>query len=302
MLETGLDAARPGVTMAPADIATRQAAIWRGLAADVVQVTRLERFEYGLRVPSDRPPLHLLIASEQAERRNGETLVEGLPRSTRHEFGRKLTFVPARHEFHGWQEPLALTRVTYFYVDPSGPLIDPELRFSEIEFQPRLFFEDADLWETALKLKTQVERPSPSSRLYAEALSVVLAHELVRLNNGITPTTTPVRGGLASRQQRLVAEYIQAHLAEQISLAALAEIAQLSPFHFSRAFKQSFGLPPHRYLKNRRIEHAKMLLAKPTLSVTDIALDVGFSETSSFTAAFRKLTGRTPSDYRRSLA
>jgi AraC family transcriptional regulator len=76
---------------------------------------------------------------------------------------------------------------------------------------------------------------------------------------------------------------------------------QLSPYHFSRAFKQSFGMPPHRYLTSRRIERAKSLLAERKLSVTEIGLDIGFSETSAFTSAFRKVTGETPTNYRRSL-
>jgi AraC family transcriptional regulator len=63
-----------------------------------------------------------------------------------------------------------------------------------------------------------------------------------------------------------------------------------------------FGLPPHRYHTSRRIERAKALLAKPVFSVTDIGLTLGFSETSSFTAAFRKATGLTPTAYHRSLA
>jgi AraC family transcriptional regulator len=58
----------------------------------------------------------------------------------------------------------------------------------------------------------------------------------------------------------------------------------------------------HRYLTSRRIERAKSLLAESKLSVTEIGLDVGFSETSSFTSAYRKVTGETPSDYRRSWA
>lgn len=194
-----------------------------------------------------------------------------------------------------------LTRVIYFYVDPSGPLLDPELRFDEIEFEPHLFFDDPGLWHTALKLKSQVELGGSANRLYAEALSVVLAHELVRVNNGIAPAEPMRRGGLAGWQKTRVIQYIEENLAEPISLARLADLARLSPFHFSRAFKQSFGLPPHRYHTSHRIELAKALLAEPALSVTDIALRIGYSETSSFTAVFHKLTGRTPTDYRRSL-
>jgi AraC family transcriptional regulator len=82
----------------------------------------------------------------------------------------------------------------------------------------------------------------------------------------------------------------------------LAELVHLSPYHFSRVFKQSFSMPPHRYLTNRRIERAKSLLAARKLSVTEIGLNLGFSETSSFTSAFRKVTGETPTDYRRRVA
>ena len=96
--------------------------------------------------------------------------------------------------------------------------------------------------------------------------------------------------------------YIEEHLAEQIPLATLARLVRLSPYHFCRAFKQSFGLPPHRYHNQRRIDQAKLLLAKPAPSVTDIGLTLGYGDTSSFTAAFRRTTGVTPTAYHRSVA
>jgi methylphosphotriester-DNA--protein-cysteine methyltransferase len=74
-----------------------------------------------------------------------------------------------------------------------------------------------------------------------------------------------------------------------------------SVYHFCRAFKTSFGVPPHRYHNIGRIEHAKSLLAKTACSVTEIGLMIGYSETSSFTAAFRRMTGSTPTAYRRSV-
>ena len=111
-----------------------------------------------------------------------------------------------------------------------------------------------------------------------------------------------MRGGLAAWQQRRVADYIEQHLAEQIPLATLAQLARLSSYYFCRTFKQSFGVSPHRYHNNRRIELAKTLLAAPDASVTDVGLTLGFSETSSFTSTFRKTTGLTPTAYRRSPA
>src|SRR4030088_1124111 len=284
------------VDISPPEIVKRHSKAWSGLYVETVQVTRHTPFEYGFRAPC-----HLLIAAELAERYDGETFVEGLPRSTLREFTHKLTFVPAGHDFRGWQRPRALTRTTYFYIDPSGPLADPALRFSEIEFKPRLFFYDRDLWETALKLKSLVENPGSMQRQYAEALGVVLTHELVRINGDTAPRGTVSRGGLACWQQKRVAAYIEEHVADDITLATLAERARLSPYHFSRSFKRSFGMPPHKYHATRRIQRAKQLLANRELSVTAIALDLGFSETSPFTAAFHRLPGQTPSRYRRNL-
>jgi AraC family transcriptional regulator len=112
----------------------------------------------------------------------------------------------------------------------------------------------------------------------------------------------PARGGLPVRQQRRVAEFIEEHLAEEISLTALAEVVDLSLYHFARAFTQSFGAPPRRYHMARRMDLARRLLRTPSLSVTQIGSRIGFREASSFTRAFRKLTGLTPTEYRRQQA
>jgi AraC family transcriptional regulator len=293
-LATSTDA--PVVNISPPSIARHQTATWDGTEVELVQIVRHEPFDYEFQ--SSR---HLLTATERAARYDGETAVDGLPTSRLRDFSRKMTFIPAGHRFYGWQKPRALTRVTFLYIDPRSALFGPELRFAETEFKPRLFFFDRDLWETTLKLKRQVENSHLGNRAYAEALSIVLAHELMRINNGISPAEPNFRGGLAGWQQKKLVEYIEDHVAEEISLSTLAQVAQLSPYHFARAFKQSFGMPPHRYHTSRRMERAKTLLAEPQLSVTEIELDVGFSEASSFTAAFRRLTGQTPTDYRRTL-
>jgi AraC family transcriptional regulator len=290
------DSASSVVQFAPPDIARRRIATWNGIQTDAVEVVRRAPFEYGFRASR-----HLLIMCERAERDEGETIVEGLPKSTLHELSRTMSFVPAGHRYSGWQKPRALARVTYFYIDPSGPLIDPALHFAETEFKPRLYFFDKDLWETAQKLKSQAGHSGTGDRQYAEALSIVLAHELLRLNNGGVTAIQRIRGGLAGWQEKRVAQYIEEHLAEDPSLATLADVARLSPYHFVRAFKQSFGLPPHRYMSRLRVEQAKALLANPEMSVTQVGFNLGFSETSSFTTTFRKHTGLTPTAYRRGL-
>ncbi len=282
------------VKLTPSDMVQRSVARWNGLRAEVITAT--QRTPFTFRFKSSH---HLLIAAERLERDNGETNVEGLPTSTLRSGSGKLTFVPARHAFSGWQEPRVLTRVTIFYIDPKGPLLDTELNFGGIEFQPRLFFTDQALWCIAGKLKNEVLKSEGRLQHYGEALSVLLGHELVRLHNVDMSAQAPARGGLSGWQQKKVADFIEANVAESVPLATLAALVDFSPFHFARAFKRSFGLPPHRYHVSRRIERAKELLAVPNSSVTEVALAVGFAETSSFSAAFRKYTGRPPSDFRR---
>ena len=109
------------------------------------------------------------------------------------------------------------------------------------------------------------------------------------------------RGGLAPWQIRLTEQILTERLNEAVSLAYLAGECRLSVAHFARAFKRSFGEPPHHYLNGRRIERAKTLLENPARSVTEIALAVGFADPVSFAAAFHRLAGTTPTKYRRGL-
>ena len=199
------------VKICPPDIVKRRAMASNGMAAEIVQATRRDKIEYRFHAP-----VHLLAVYERGVRRDGETFVEGLPRSALRDLRRKFTFVPAGHEYYAWHEPYILPRVAYFYFDPAKLAIDPELDFAETSFAPRLFFEDAALWGTALKLMSLIENSPSTNRPYFDALGAVLAHELVRLNSGAPSSVPPVRGGLAAWQQRVAVAYIEKHLADQI--------------------------------------------------------------------------------------
>ena len=284
------------VEISPPDIVRRHTFTLEGMTVETVEATSCESIEYRFRAAR-----HLLAVCEQGARSDGDTFVEGLPKSSLRDLKKKLTFVPAGHEYHERQEPRISSRVVYFYFDPTKMPTLPQADAAGTPLSPRLFFEDTTLWDTAIKLRKQSERAGSDNRLYFEALGLVLAHELVRLNAGIRPVEAPVRGGLAGWQQRIVTSYIEEHLSERIPLATLARLVRHSPHHFCRSFKQSFGMPPHRYHNSRRVEQAKTFLAKPGMSVTDVGLTVGFSDSSSFTAAFRKAMGCTPTDYRRNL-
>lgn len=111
--------------------------------------------------------------------------------------------------------------------------------------------------------------------------------------------TAAPRGTLAAWQLRLVCERIRQTLAEPVSLADLAGSVGLSVFHFARAFRESTGMPPYRYMVSARIEEAKRLLALGDLPVTHIAFEVGYESSQALSRAFRQATGCSPAAWRR---
>jgi AraC family transcriptional regulator len=281
--------------VAPANAVTRRSARLPGMTVEIVQANRRGRIDYRYRAS-----MHMLVVHDRGARHDGCTAVQGLPQSKLQDCSRKLVFVPAGHEYHDWHEPRTLSRAVFFYFDPTRLSMGAELGSSSSSLAPRLFFEDGALLETALKLAALIEGGGSDHR-YAEALGVVLTHELTRMNISPDRALSPISGGLAAWQRRKAVAYIEERLAESISLVALAQLVGLSACYFCRAFRQSFGMPPQRYQLTKRVERAKALLAKHAASVTDVGLSVGYNDASAFCTAFRRVTGLTPSGYRRNL-
>ena len=87
--------------------------------------------------------------------------------------------------------------------------------------------------------------------------------------------------------------------AQPLDVPALARIAHVSPAHFARTFRATFGETPHRYLQRRRVERAMFLLRESDRSITDICFEVGFGSPGTFSRTFRDIVGRSPREYRR---
>lgn len=283
----------PVVDISPECVVARRTLTWHGMTVEAVECSG----DGSIRC-CFRAPVHLLVVYELGERVGGETFVEGLPPSTLRRLSNRMTFVPAGCEYRERHDSGMPASLMFFYFDPS------RLAQTQVEKpapSPRLLFEDATLWHTAIKLSALAKAVASADPLYFEALGLVLIHDLIKPTVAAPVIQTRLRGGLAGWQQRAVTAYIEENLTERIRLSTLAKLVRLSPHHFCRAFKQSFGTPPHRYQNERRIERAKMLLAKSRPSMTEVAMTMGFSSSSSFTTTFRKMTGQTPTDYSRSL-
>ena len=106
-------------------------------------------------------------------------------------------------------------------------------------------------------------------------------------------------GGLSERALKSATDYINDNLASELTLAEIAGVANLSPHHFARMFKQSTGMPPHRYLIGQRLECAKGLLARTELSISEVAQACGFSHQGHLARHFRNVLGTTPGEFRR---
>jgi AraC family transcriptional regulator len=290
------DTSHAVVQIFPSPAVNRRSASWPGMTVEIVQANRRGRIDYHCCAS-----VHMLVVYERGIRDDGCTAIEGLPNSALRDCGRKLIFVPAGHKYHDWHVPRTLSRVLFFYLDPTQLATASQPALLSFPATPRPFFEDSALMETALKLATVIESGGPEHRPYVEALGVVLVHELLRINARSREAQAPTNGGLAAWQRRKAVAYIEEHLTESLSLAALAQLVGLSSCYFCRAFRQSFGMPPKRYQLNLRIERAKALLAKHAVSVTDVGYAVGYSDTSAFSTAFRRMSGSTPSAYRRGL-
>ena len=141
----------------------------------------------------------------------------------------------------------------------------------------------------------------PHGRLFLDGLATLVSVHLLQ-SAGNDPRMSWRHGALAPGALKLVTDYMDAHLAEELPLASLAALAGLSPHHFGQAFKAATGVPPHRYVLRSRVARARELLRDPRLTVADVAIAVGFSNQSHLTRHFRGLTGVTPARFRRELA
>ena len=169
---------------------------------------------------------------------------------------------------------------------------------SSLDVVDRYLFHDPEIEAICRSLYRRLNLNGTPERLGVESLFMELAVLLLRRYSTASQASRILpRGGLTRRRARRVLDYIESNLGEELSLSELAEIAELSLHHFARMFKQTIGVPPYRYVLERRVERAKGLLRTAKASLADISLAAGFDSQSHFTSAFGRMVGATPTEF-----
>jgi AraC family transcriptional regulator len=154
--------------------------------------------------------------------------------------------------------------------------------------------QDNTIYHVARRLLREQQTSGLGGGLYTEALVTELVIHLLREYSTLGRRANESSRNLDPGQLRPALEMIHDDLQANPSLRALADAVQLSHHHFSRVFKRLTGLAPHQYLISQRIKHARRLLIETSLSIAEVAQQVGFYDQSHFNYHFKRLVGVTP--------
>ena len=158
---------------------------------------------------------------------------------------------------------------------------------------------DTVLLHLASALSTALDHSDEVNGLYLDQVVMAVHSRLVSAYGNRSPCEAwAAGGGLAPWQVHRSTELVEARLDGKLSVTDLADESRLSPKHFTRAFRHTFGMPPYRYLLLRRVERAKKLLLLNQLSLAEIAVQCGFAGQSHFNRIFAASTGRAPGAWR----
>lgn len=259
---------------------------------NIVQPARSKELMVSGRVETQ--PDMLMITRGSGDRASGK--FAGKPFAVKPSNAVRATFTPYGSDSHVVYNPTSQTFGLNF---PNGLLADlsPD-RNKFRELIPILFRPNGQLIQFAQALKAEIASPGFASSMLVEGMSRAISVALQRLDlHPINDQADHIV--LPNWKLRRVIDYIQGHLEDDVRLSDLASVAGLSTFHFARVFRQATGVTPYKYVRDRRIEHSRVLLLENNLELSQLALKCGFASQSHFTAAFTKAVGTSPGRFRR---
>lgn len=206
-----------------------------------------------------------------------------------------MTFLPAGVPVKGWSSPTERSNsFTILELDQNWLFEELEIAPTEASWRPQIYFQDRVLLSTMENLGRVARAGRSAPRLMADSLAFLAGSEVVR----VLSRAPRGLGQLEKSQLAAAIEFMDLHLAEDVSLADIAQAAGLSAFHFSRAFKATTGVGPYRYLLERRIDRAKKLISETSTPLSLIATLVGFKTASHFSRSFTDVVGVSPRRFR----
>ena len=216
--------------------------------------------------------------------------------------GQSFLVAPNKPHSLDWQETANLT-VLYlhpsFFASAIGNTV-PKSCLSSLEEKFSLV-EDPLIQQVGNIFKHVCDRDLAAEVFYAENLGNLLAVYLLKKYLNYDIQTTKNAKKLSSTKLNLILDYIEDNLDTKITLSDLANLANVGKFYFCRLFKNSTNITPYKYILQQRVKRAKKLLENPTLPISDISLECGFSSQSHLSKHFQNLVGTTPTKYRQSL-
>jgi AraC-like DNA-binding protein len=264
---------------------------WNGCIADLWGV-KCEAGASGAYI-SQAPRLFVLLGDIGE---GGIDIRDAAGRRHRLDNEKRLCFVPAGYPIESFVDRLDELRHLDLHFDIPTLAAHSAGRIHPCQFlSPRLSFSAPALSSLASLIADDCAEGRRDD-LYGESLVLALLAELLDLRR---TTETQPDAGLSRRQMSCVVDYVRANITRNVSLAELAALVGLSPDHFGVAFRTAVGKTPHQFLLHSRIEAAKDMLLEEAASLSEIALDTGFSDQAHFTRVFRRLTGQTPALWRR---
>jgi AraC-like DNA-binding protein len=208
------------------------------------------------------------------------------------------TYIPAGVDSVWKSTPAAAHDVFHLHLDNTRfRSVLTEGSLEAIDPDPIVLGTDFGLGAIGRMALADVREGCPPDRLAWSSYAALLALRLPRLSHGLG-ASPQLRALVCDWRLRRAIEYLEARIAERVSLDELAAQVDLSQSHLVTLLRSGAGEPPHRWLMLRRIERACQMLAETRLSITKIALACGFASSQHFATTFRKHKGATPSQFR----